>query len=393
MDFKVINEQVVNPTVIKVIGVGGGGSNAVRRMIEDGLQNIDFIVANTDLQALNGSVAPTKIGIGSKLTRGLGAGGRPELGEQAAEEDKETIANVLKGADMVFVTAGMGGGTGTGAAPVIARIAKEQGALTVGVVTKPFKFEGGVKSNIAMEGIQKLRKNVDALIVIPNENLLSVLDRNTPMREAFKKADSVLRLGVQGISDIITIEGEINIDFADVRTTMEGKGDAILGVGEAVGENRAADAVKAAISNPMIEDSKVIGAKNILVHIKSGENLSVIETSEIVNSIKDSADSNVLIIYGQAIDPSLGDKVVVTVIATGFAQEGERYSMIPTDLMIDTPPIRNDDDVVSSDDFVGIKYGPYKNGLEPRNKEIVDYETPTVDRNKKIRINLKGPSE
>lgn len=393
MDFKVINEQVVNPTVIKVIGVGGGGSNAVRRMIEDGLQNIDFIVANTDLQALNGSVAPTKIGIGSKLTRGLGAGGRPELGEQAAEEDKETIANVLKGADMVFVTAGMGGGTGTGAAPVIARIAKEQGALTVGVVTKPFKFEGDVKSNIAMEGIQKLRKNVDALIVIPNENLLTVLDKNTPMREAFRYADSVLRLGVQGISDIITIEGEINIDFADVRTTMEGKGDAILGVGEAVGENRAAKAVDAAIKNPMIEDSKVIGAKNILVHIKSGENLSVIETSEIVNSIKDSADSNVLIIYGQAIDPSLGDKVVVTVIATGFAQEGERYSMIPTDLMIDTPPIRKDDDVVSSDDFEGIKYGPYKNGLEPRNIEIADYETPTVDRNKKIRINLKGPSE
>lgn len=393
MDFKVINEQVVNPTVIKVIGVGGGGSNAVRRMIEDGLQNIDFIVANTDLQALNGSVAPTKIGIGSKLTRGLGAGGRPELGEQAAEEDKETIANVLKGADMVFVTAGMGGGTGTGAAPVIARIAKEQGALTVGVVTKPFKFEGGVKSNIAMEGIQKLRKNVDALIVIPNENLLTVLDKNTPMREAFRYADSVLRLGVQGISDIITIEGEINIDFADVRTTMEGKGDAILGVGEAVGENRAAKAVDAAIKNPMIEDSKVIGAKNILVHIKSGENLSVIETSEIVNSIKDSADSNVLIIYGQAIDPSLGDKVVVTVIATGFAQEGERYSMIPTDLMTDTPPISKDNDVVSSDDFEAAKDGPYKNGLEPRNKEIVDYETPTVDRNKKIRINLKGPSE
>ena len=267
MDFSVMGDAPVSPTVIKVIGAGGGGSNAVNRMIEEGLQHVEFIVANTDKQALSKSVAENKIVIGSKLTNGLGAGGKPEIGEKAAIEDSEAIANILKGADMVFVTAGMGGGTGTGAAPVIAKIAKEQGALTVGVVTKPFDFEGNTKKRLAEEGIRKLHENVDTLIVIPNQYLLKIVDKKTSISQAFKLADDVLRQGVQGISDLITHPGEVNIDFADVKTTMEGKGDAILGIGIGEGENRAVDAALKAIDNPLLEDSHIDGAKNILVNI------------------------------------------------------------------------------------------------------------------------------
>jgi len=262
IDFSVVGEKTANPTVIKVIGAGGGGSNAVNRMIESGIKNVEFIVVNTDLQALAGSHAHQKIGIGSKLTGGLGAGGKPEIGEQAAEEDFETIENVLKGADMVFITAGMGGGTGTGAAPIIAKIAKQQGALTVGVVTKPFDFEGRAKMRLADEGICKLREEVDTLIVIPNQHLLRIVDKKTPIKQAFLVADDVLRQGVQGISDLITQPGEVNIDFADVRTTMQGKGDAILGVGAGSGDSRALDAATAAITNPLLEDSHIEGAKN-----------------------------------------------------------------------------------------------------------------------------------
>ena len=316
LDYSIMDDRPISPTVIKVIGAGGGGSNAVNRMIEAGLQHVEFIVANTDKQALNKSVAEKKIVIGSKLTNGLGAGGKPEVGEQAAIEDTEAIANVLKGADMVFVTAGMGGGTGTGAAPIIAKIAREQGALTVGVVTKPFNFEGKVKMQLAEEGIRKLHKEVDTLIVIPNQHLLSIMDKKAPIREAFKKADDILRQGVQGISDLITHPGEVNIDFADVKTTMEGKGDAILGVGVGSGENRAVDAATAAITNPLLQDSHIDGAKNILVNIQCGEDFSLIETEEIVNIIRDTADPNVLLIYGQIIEPSIEGYVSVTVIAT-----------------------------------------------------------------------------
>ncbi len=322
IDFSIVDDKIgekaANPTVIKVIGVGGGGSNAVNRMIDAGIKNVEFIVANTDLQALSGSRAPKKIGIGSKLTGGLGAGGKPEIGEQAAEEDIDTIANMLKGADMVFVTAGMGGGTGTGAAPIIAKAAKENGALTVGVVTKPFDFDGKVKMRLADEGIAKLHEQVDTLIVIPNQNLLRIVDKTTPIKQAFLIADDVLRQGVQGISDLITQPGEVNIDFADVRTTMEGKGDAILGVGKGEGENRAVDAATAAINNPLLEDSHIEGAKNILVNITSGDTLSLAETNEIVDTISQTADPEVHIIYGQTIDSSMGDAVAVTVIATGF---------------------------------------------------------------------------
>ncbi|MGP1586763.1 MAG: cell division protein FtsZ [Treponemataceae bacterium] len=326
MDFTVSEEQErVSPTVIKVIGCGGGGSNAVNRMIEKRLQHIDFIVANTDKQALKKSSAPNKIVIGSKLTGGLGAGGKPEIGEQAAEEDVEAIANILRGADMIFITAGMGGGTGTGAAPVVARIAKEQGVLTVGIVTKPFDFEGKRKMALAEEGIKKLHEQVDTLIVIPNQHLLRIVDKKTPIREAYLLADDVLRQAVQGISDLITQTGEVNIDFADVRTTMEGKGDAILGIGVGAGENRAVDAATAAINNPLLEDSHIEGSKNILVNICCGSDLSMCETEEIINIINSTADPDVLLIYGQTIDDSMGDSVSVTVIATGFPSSQPRF--------------------------------------------------------------------
>ena len=318
MEFSVIDEKTISPTVIKVVGVGGGGSNAVNRMIDAGIKNVQFIVANTDLQALGGSKAPMKIGIGSKLTGGLGAGGKPEVGEKAAQEDIDAISNAIKGADMVFITAGMGGGTGTGAAPIIAQAAKEQGILTVGVVTKPFHFEGRVKMRLAEDGIAKLHEQVDTLIVIPNQNLLNIVEKTTPVKQAFLVADDVLRQGVQGISDLITRPGEVNIDFADVKTVMKGKGDAILGIGKGEGNSRAIDAATEAINNPLLEDSHIEGAKNILIHISCGETLSLAETNEIVDTITETADPEVFIIYGQAVDPAMGDGVAVTVIATEF---------------------------------------------------------------------------
>jgi len=321
MEISLVGEKTASPTVIKVIGAGGGGSNAVNRMSSAGVSGVEFIVVNTDLQALNSSNAPVKLGIGSKLTGGLGAGGKPEIGEKAAEEDTETLANVLRGADMVFVTAGMGGGTGTGAAPVIAKIAKEQGALTVGVVTKPFNFEGKVKMQLAEDGIAKLREQVDTLIIIPNQHLLKVVDKKTPIRKAFMLADDILRQGVQGISDVITTSGDVNCDFADVRSCMEDKGDAILGIGEGRGENRAVDAASRAIDNPLLEDSHIDGAKNILINITGGEDLALFETEDIVSTITAAADPDVRLKYGTVIDPSLEDQIKVTVIATGFPSD------------------------------------------------------------------------
>ncbi len=399
LDFSVMDESPISPTVIKVIGAGGGGSNAVNRMIEAGLQHVEFIVANTDKQALNRSVAENRIVIGSKLTNGLGAGGKPEIGEKAAIEDTEAIANILKGADMVFVTAGMGGGTGTGAAPVIAKIAKEQGALTVGVVTKPFDFEGKVKMRLAEEGIRKLHEQVDTLIVIPNQYLLKVVDKKTTITEAFKKADDVLRQGVQGISDLITHPGEVNIDFADVKTTMEGKGDAILGIGIGEGENRAVDAATAAISNKLLEDSQIDGAKNILVNIQCGEDFSLTETEEIVTFIRQSADPEVLLIYGQIIDPNMGDSVSVTVIATGFpskkagSSENEQHdpfydikekttSAPSVEKPVASKPTTasavkdNSDNLVSHGDWARIQSKSYLSG-----GNNVDFNTPTYLRN------------
>ncbi|MCT2538052.1 cell division protein FtsZ [Aquibacillus koreensis] len=302
---------------IKVIGVGGGGSNAVNRMIEHGVQGVEFIAVNTDAQALNLSKAEVKMQIGTKLTRGLGAGANPEVGRKAAEESKEQLEEVLKGADMVFVTAGMGGGTGTGAAPVIAQVAKELGALTVGVVTRPFTFEGRKRSTQAVSGIDGLKSSVDTLIVIPNDRLLEIVDKNTPMLEAFREADNVLRQGVQGISDLIAVPGLINVDFADVKTIMSDKGSALMGIGVATGESRATEAAKKAISSPLLETS-IDGAHGVLMNITGGTNLSLYEVQEAADIVTSAADQEVNVIFGSVINEELKDEIVVTVIATGF---------------------------------------------------------------------------
>ncbi|WP_261133913.1 cell division protein FtsZ [Bacillus sp. Marseille-Q3570] len=302
---------------IKVIGVGGGGSNAVNRMIENNVQGVEFIAVNTDAQALNLSRAEKKMQIGAKLTRGLGAGANPDIGKKAAEESKEQIEEVLQGADMVFVTAGMGGGTGTGAAPVIAEIAKEIGALTVGVVTRPFTFEGRKRSTHAVGGIETLKEKVDTLIVIPNDRLLEIVDKNTPMLEAFREADNVLRQGVQGISDLIAVPGLINLDFADVKTIMTSKGSALMGIGVAAGENRATDAAKKAISSPLLETS-IDGAKGVLMNITGGSNLSLYEVNEAADIVSSASDEDVNMIFGSVINEDLKDEILVTVIATGF---------------------------------------------------------------------------
>lgn len=314
LEFDTQTDQLAT---IKVIGVGGGGNNAVNRMIEHGVEGVEFIAVNTDAQALNLSKAELKLQIGGKLTRGLGAGANPEIGKKAAEESKEQLEEVLQGADMIFVTAGMGGGTGTGAAPTIAQIAKEQGALTVGVVTRPFSFEGRRRSTQAISGIEALKNSVDTLIVIPNDRLLEIVDKNTPMLEAFREADNVLRQGVQGISDLIAKPGLINVDFADVKTIMFDKGSALMGIGVATGESRATEAAKKAISSPLLETS-VDGAHGILMNITGGTNLSLFEVQEAADLVTSAADEEVNVIFGSVINENLKDEIVVTVIATGF---------------------------------------------------------------------------
>lgn len=322
LEFDMETEQLAR---IKVIGVGGGGSNAVNRMIEAGLKGVEFIAVNTDAQALHLSKAETRLQIGSKLTRGLGAGANPEIGKKAAEESKEQIEQVLKGADMVFVTAGMGGGTGTGAAPVIAQIAKELGALTVGVVTRPFSFEGRRRAAHAQAGIDALKEKVDTLIVIPNDRLLEIVDKNTPMLEAFREADNVLRQGVQGISDLIAVPGLINLDFADVKTIMTEKGSALMGIGVATGENRAAEAARKAICSPLLETS-IDGAKGVLMNITGGTNLSLFEVNEAADIVASASDDEVNMIFGAVINEELSDEIIVTVIATGFEHQQAQAS-------------------------------------------------------------------
>jgi cell division protein FtsZ len=318
--LEVHEDTVFGPrqTKIKVIGAGGGGCNAVNRMIEHGLRQVEFIAANTDQQALGMSKAENKLSLGTKLTGGLGAGGKPEIGEKAAMEDRDAIANMLRGADMVFVTAGMGGGTGTGSAPIIAQVACEQGALTVGVVTTPFEFEGERKMELAEEGLAKMREAVDTLIIIPNEHLWSIIDKNTTKREAFLKADDVLRQGVQGISDLITVSGDMNVDFADVRTTMAGKGEALMGIGVGKGETRALDAAKKAVENPMLKDTTIAGAQHILINITAEDEIRAFEMREIADYVKEKADPKALIKVGTVEGPGPDDKLQVTVIATGF---------------------------------------------------------------------------
>jgi cell division protein FtsZ len=302
---------------IKVIGVGGGGSNAVNRMIENGVQGVEFITVNTDAQALHLAKSVHKLQIGDKLTRGLGAGANPDVGKKAAEESKELIMQTLRGADMVFVTAGMGGGTGTGAAPVIAEIAKECGALTVGVVTRPFTFEGRKRALQAEQGIAALKEKVDTLIVIPNDRLLEIVDKKTPMLEAFREADNVLRQGVQGISDLIAVPGLINLDFADVKTIMTERGSALMGIGVATGENRAAEAAKKAIMSPLLETS-IDGARGVLMNITGGSNLSLYEVNEAADIVASASDLEVNMIFGAVINENLKEEIMVTVIATGF---------------------------------------------------------------------------
>jgi cell division protein FtsZ len=302
---------------IKVIGVGGGGGNAINRMIAAGVDGIEFVSINTDAQALLVSEAPVSVRIGDKLTKGLGAGGRPEVGERAAEESGDTLAELVRGADMVFITAGMGGGTGTGASPIIAKLAKAAGALTVGVVTKPFAFEGTKRRRAAEEGIERLRETVDALITIPNERLLQMVDPKTTVTEAFKIADDVLRQGIGGISDLIIKPGIINLDFADVKTIMKDAGSALMAIGYGQGETRCIDAAKEAIESPLLE-MNIQGATGVLYNITGGTNLTLLETSEAAEIIRAAVDEDAEIIYGTSMEAGLGDAVTITLIATGF---------------------------------------------------------------------------
>src|SRR5574341_976290 len=306
---------------IKVIGVGGGGQNAVNRMIEEGIQGVEFIASNTDAQALTLSRAPTRVRLGDKLTRGLGAGGDPEIGRKAAEESADELYSVLKGADMVFVTAGMGGGTGTGAAPIVAQVAKECGALTIGVVTRPFTFEGGRRSQAAEAGITKMKEHAHTLISIPNDRLLQLADKKSSLQDAFRMADDVLRQGIQGISELITVPGLINLDFADVRTIMSEGGAALMAVGRGSGEDRARTAAEQAISSSLL-DITIDGARGILFNVTGGPNMTLFEVNQAAAIIKETAHPEVNLIFGAVIDPNMGDDIRITVIATGFERSG-----------------------------------------------------------------------
>ncbi|MPW13906.1 cell division protein FtsZ [Lactobacillus helveticus] len=349
MDFTFDSDDNKN-AVIKVIGVGGAGGNAVNRMIDDGVQGVSFIAANTDVQALNSNKAENKIQLGPKLTRGLGAGSHPEVGQKAAEESEQTIEDALKGADMIFITAGMGGGTGTGAAPVVAKIARETGALTVGVVTRPFSFEGPKRSKNATEGITQLKQYVDTLVIIANNRLLEMVDKKTPMMDAFKEADNVLKQGVQGISDLITSTDYVNLDFADVKTVMENQGAALMGIGRASGENRTVEATKLAISSPLLEVS-IDGAKQVLLNITGGPDLTLFEAQDASEIVSKAAGDDVNIIFGTSINPNLGDEVVVTVIATGIdskAEEAASKQLPGRSHQIKAQPKKKTDSVVNT---------------------------------------------
>ena len=337
---------------IKVIGVGGGGCNAVNRMIESGLKGVEFIVANTDLQVLNNSLSPIKLQIGRELTDGLGAGANPEIGREAALESKAEIEEAIKGADMVFVTCGMGGGTGTGAAPVIAEIAQDLGALTVGIVTKPFSFEGKKRMSQALVGLDEMKKHVDTLIVIPNDRLRELIDKSTPMLEAFREVDNVLHRGVQSISDLIAVSGLVNLDFADVKTVMKDRGNALIGIGVGSGENRAVEAAKQAVSSPLLETS-INGATDAIINVTGGSSLTLFEVEEAAEVIRTAANTDINTIFGAVINENLNDEVIVTVIATGFEdkdstpepneEKPRRYS--PDDESdFDIPPFLRDRD-------------------------------------------------
>lgn len=350
IDFDVKNDDFCK---IKVIGCGGGGNNAVNRMIQEGLKNVEFIGINTDRQALVLSRAEVKIQLGDKLTRGLGAGANPEIGRKAAEESKEEITEALKGADMVFITCGMGGGTGTGAAPVVAQIAKSMGVLTVGVVTKPFAFEGRKRMIHAEAGIKALKESVDTLVTIPNERLLALVDKKTTLVESFKKADDVLRQGVQGISDLITIPGLINLDFADITTIMVNKGLAHMGVGVGTGDNRAQEAAKQAIQSPLLETS-IAGATGVLLNVTGGADLSLLEINEAAQIVQEEADPDANIIFGAVIDEALKDEIRITVIATGFDCEEDE---VPTSKFSSFRSPANEEVAAAKEEKLGNEHG------------------------------------
>jgi cell division protein FtsZ len=320
---KTTKPYIENLAQIKVLGIGGAGGNAVNRMIQEGIQGVEFVVVNTDGQALMLAEAPLRVRIGDKLTKGLGSGGNADIGQKAAEESAEELKELLKGADMIFITAGLGGGTGSGAAPVIARLARETGALTIGVVTKPFTFEGAKRRQISEDGAANLSQHVDTLIVIPNDRLLQIVDKRASVQLAFATADDVLRQGIQGISELITIPGLINLDFADVRTIMRDAGSALMGIGSASGDTRAADAANAAVSSPLLETT-LDGATGVLLNITGGSNLGLFEVNEAAEVVTGHADANANVIFGAVIDESMGDEVRVTVIATGFGGRPRR---------------------------------------------------------------------
>ena len=322
------DEKSAPPARMKVVGVGGAGTNAVNRMIEAGLTGVDFVAINTDLQALTASKAPIKIQIGRNTTKGLGAGADPEIGRKSIEEDKEAVVNALQEADMVFVTAGLGGGTGTGASPVVAEIAKDLGALTVAIVTRPFLFEGPKRMQRAEEGVEELKERVDTLITIPNQRLLQIVDRKTPLNEAFRFADDILLQATRGISDLISVPGLINLDFADVRTVMSEMGDALMGSAVASGENRAVEATQKALNSPLLEEVSIAGALGVLVNITGGPDLALHEVNDATTMVFEAAGPEANIIFGAVIDDQMGDQVRVTVIATGFSRNGRRSSLL-----------------------------------------------------------------
>ena len=353
MEFSIDN-NINEGAVIKVIGVGGGGGNAINRMIEENVKGVEFIASNTDVQALKNSKAETVIQLGPKYTRGLGAGSQPEVGQKSAEESEQAIRDALEGADMVFITAGMGGGTGTGAAPIVAKIAKDLGALTVGVVTRPFSFEGPKRGRFAAEGISALKENVDTLLIISNNRLLEVVDKKTPMLEAFREADNVLRQGVQGISDLITAPGYVNLDFADVKTVMANQGTVLMGIGVASGEDRVVEATKKAISSPLLETS-IDGAEQVLLNITGGLDMTLFEAQDASDIVASAATGDVNIILGTSISEELGDEIRVTVIATGIdptkkerkatrnTQRASQIQSVPQKQNLDIEPARSND--------------------------------------------------
>ncbi len=328
-------EEVREGAKIKVIGLGGAGGNSINRMVESKFTGVDLIAANTDAQALRASIAPVKVQLGAKLTSGLGAGANPEVGRKSVEEDPEQITRLLEGADMVFITAGLGGGTGTGAAPVVASLAKDLGILTVGVVTKPFHFEGRRRMQQAEAGLETLRGVVDTLITIPNQRLFAVVERGTGVQEAFRMADSVLQQAVQGISDLILVPGLINLDFADVRTIMSGMGMALMGAGSGHGEHRALDAAQKAVASPLLDETSIEGARGILINFTGGPDLSLHEIDEAARIVQEAAHEEANIIFGAVIDPTLGDEIRMTVIATGFTERKEAAA--PTGKVVDLP--------------------------------------------------------